>query len=215
MTTLGRARIVTGNGEAPPEEALVTPERRHRMLREEADAREAAVAIRDSAVKEARAIVDKARTDAANAALAAADEAREAEHARLAALVLAMKHQDEKRADRDLDRVVELAIVLSERLLGEALVQEPGRVVALARQALAEARGARRAVIEASPLDAELLQHHLDTVGFSPHTVELRHDSTLARGSLRITTNLGTLDAQLRPQLERLAATLKDALRGP
>jgi flagellar biosynthesis/type III secretory pathway protein FliH len=37
-------------------------------------------------------------------------------------------------------------------------------------------------------------------------------DATLERGSLRLHTDLGTIDAQLRPQLERLAAALRDAL---
>jgi flagellar biosynthesis/type III secretory pathway protein FliH len=42
--------------------------------------------------------------------------------------------------------------------------------------------------------------------------VDIRADPLLSRGSLRIHTNLGNLDAQLTPQLERLAKALRDAL---
>ena len=42
--------------------------------------------------------------------------------------------------------------------------------------------------------------------------IDIRVDPLLSRGSLRIHTNLGSLDAQLTPQLERLAKALRDAL---
>jgi flagellar biosynthesis/type III secretory pathway protein FliH len=38
-------------------------------------------------------------------------------------------------------------------------------------------------------------------------------DATLTRGSLVVHTDLGTIDAQLRPQLDRLAKALREAMR--
>jgi flagellar biosynthesis/type III secretory pathway protein FliH len=105
-----------------------------------------------------------------------------------------------------------LSVLLAERLLGHALELRPEHVAALARQALVEARGARRATIEAHPLDAEALQRHLVDVGTTDAVVEVRASAELTRGSLRVHTNLGTLDAKLTPQLERLAKALRDAL---
>jgi flagellar biosynthesis/type III secretory pathway protein FliH len=82
----------------------------------------------------------------------------------------------------------------------------------LAEQALAEARGARSATILASPLDIDALTHHLEAAGIGPVVTLVRADPSLGRGSLRIVTNLGTLDAELHPQLERLARALRDTI---
>jgi flagellar biosynthesis/type III secretory pathway protein FliH len=176
------------------------------------EARDAALTIVAEARAHASAILKEARATAESAVVTAAAEARKSEEAKFAALYLALKHEDERRAEADLDRAIGLAVLLSERLLGEALVREPRHVLALARQALAEARGARRVVIDASPLDADVLQRHLVEVGFGHEAVEIHADPALPRGSLRLVTSLGNLDAQLRPQLERLARALRDAL---
>lgn len=168
--------------------------------------------IIEVAREKAAAIVAKAAEEATAAVAAAVAEAREAEQAKLAALYLALRADEERRAERDLDRTISLAIVLAERLLGQALDQNPVHVTALARQALAEARGARRVTIEAHPLDAAVLQSHLEVVATGEASVEVRVNGELGRGSLRVHTNLGTLDAELTPQLERLAKALREAL---
>jgi len=216
VTALTRARIIPSATPVTQAEPLATlsPATHRRVAREVVAARDHAEKI----VAEARACADallaEARAAAEGVARAAAAEARAEEEAKLAALYLAMKEQEERRAEADLDRAIALAVLLSERLLGEELERDPQRVVGLARQALSEARGARRAVIDASPLDAEALQQHLVDVGFGPTAVEIRADAALTRGSLRLSTPLGNLDAQLRPQLERLARALRDTLRG-
>jgi flagellar biosynthesis/type III secretory pathway protein FliH len=43
--------------------------------------------------------------------------------------------------------------------------------------------------------------------------VDVVENAELARGSLCVHTDLGTLDAKLTPRLERLAAALRDALK--
>jgi flagellar biosynthesis/type III secretory pathway protein FliH len=186
-----------------------------RMAREAVDAHLLAARVVDAARKEADAILARARESAEQVAVNAAEEARQAEHAKLAAVYLALRVEDERREERDLDRAIGLARVLAERLLGEALEADPTRVVALARQALAEARGATRVVIEASPLDADALRSHLVDLlpgGLAASALDVKTDPQLSRGSLRVHTNLGTLDVQLAPQLERLAKALRDAL---
>jgi flagellar assembly protein FliH/type III secretion protein L len=183
-----------------------------RLAREAVEASDTARRLVEGARAEADAIVARAREEAVRISEGAAEEARAREVARLAASFIALRAHDERRAERDLGRAVELARVLAERLLGEALALDPDRVVALARQALLEARGARRAVIEACPLDAETLKRHVERIGLADGEVELRSDPSLSRGSLRVHTNLGSLDAQLTPQLERLAEALRDAL---
>jgi flagellar biosynthesis/type III secretory pathway protein FliH len=152
---------------------------------------------------DAERIREAARADAAR-------DAREEEVARLAAQFLALRHADEQRAERDLDRAVELAKILAERLVGEGLKLEPERIAGLAANALAETRGARNVQIAANPEDVAPLREALAAVG---HGATVNADASLARGSLVVHTDLGTIDAQLRPQLDRLAKALREAMR--
>lgn len=197
--TLARARIIkrafdpNADDTRPPMTGIATslPFGR-RVAREIMDAHAEAERIRDAARKEA------------------ALEAREDEAARLAAAFLALRHEDEKRVERDLDRAVELAKILAERLVGEGLRVEPERIAGLAANALAETRGARNVRIDANPDDVAHLREALVAVG---HSATVNPEPSLARGSLVVHTDLGTIDAQLRPQLDRLAKALREAMR--
>jgi flagellar biosynthesis/type III secretory pathway protein FliH len=194
----------------------VAQDLKKRLAREVVDAHLLARRLLDDARGEAAAILAHAHESAEQVAASAAEEARKEEHTKLASLYLALRIEDERRQERDLDQAISLARVLAERLLGEALEADPTRIVALARQALVEARGATRAAIEASPLDADALRNHLVNLGLgqglASGALEVKIDPQLSRGSLRVHTNLGTLDVQLTPQLERLAEALRDAL---
>jgi flagellar biosynthesis/type III secretory pathway protein FliH len=196
-------------GEGPP---ALSPRQLRRIPAEVAEAREQAQAELALARAEASLIVERARVAAVTVAENAAREARAEEEAKLSALYLRLKHEDEVRAERDLDRAITLAVVLAERILGEVVEQDPTKIAALARQALREARGVRTATIDVCPLDAEVLEAHVAEVGLSSGAVQIRVDPTLTRGSLHLSTNLGSLDARLRPQLERLARALRDTL---
>ena len=191
---------------------------RVRMAHEEVDAHQNADRILNGALTRARAIVDGARADAERAAREAAIRAAEEEQARLAAAWLALRNAEEHRAARDLDRAIALARLLAERLIGHAVEANADVIGALAREALAEARGARSARIDAHPLDAASLREVLAKSGLGGTegvALDINDDDSLARGSLRVHTDLGTLDARLSPRLERLAAALRDALRAP
>ncbi len=184
------------------------------LAREVVDAGAEARRILDRARGEAEALVARAKKDAEQTIRAAADEARAAATAELAAGFLALRAREERRAEHDLERTTEVALVLAERLVREAIELRPERVVAMARGALGEVRGARRAVLELHPLDAEAVRGHLEGAGLPREAIEIRQAPELARGDLRLHTDLGTLDARLSVQLERLAAALQDALRG-
>ena len=103
-----------------------------------------------------------------------------------------------------------LAVMLAERIIGSELEQKPEKIAQIALTLLAEATGAKKAMLEASPIDADALRAQT-AEGGEPITVEANAD--LARGSLILHTDLGTIDGRLTPQLERLAAALKGALR--
>ncbi len=218
MSVVARGRVVraaavaaaAGNASAraPETPRLDAGRAGRRVTREELDARARAAAILADAESRAKSLL-------VDAVERATEEARQAEHAKVAALYLTLRAAEEKRVDRDLDRAVELAALLAERMLGIALDKDPALVAMIARQALAEARGARRARIEAHPTDAGVLEGQLESLGLPPGTVEIVTSDALSRGSLVLHTDLGTLDARITPQLERLAAALRDALRDP
>lgn len=155
--------------------------------------------------------MEGARAEAAELAAAAAVQARRDAAASVAAHTLALAGREAAADDRALDRTLSLARLLAERLLGEALTLEPSRVVALAQTALAEARGARRVVIVAHPEDAAVLERVLEEGGLERVT-RVVASPTRARGALRLESDIGVLDADLAPQLDRLTARLRESL---
>ena len=212
---MGRARIVRASPTVARAETLVgvgpSDAQLRRMARHEVEARLAAEAVVQEAHLEAERIAAQAREGAARAAAEVSREAREREEARLAASWIALSTAEQDRLQRDADRVVTTAVALAERLLGAALEMDPARVVDLAQTAIAEAKGARRIVIEANPADAASLSQSLAALGVGGSLVEVRPSDSLARGDLRLQTDVGTIDANLAPRLERLAAALRDA----
>ncbi len=163
---------------------------------------------------EAEAVASMERAEARSAELATelATRARAEAASAVAARELLLAARESAALERQLDQVVDLARLLAERLLGEALALDPTRVVALARQALQEARGARQLTIAAHPEDVPLLERALSAGELSPPLVVVV-DRTRRRGSLRLETDIGTLDAELAPELARLAEKLREALK--
>lgn len=176
------------------------------------DSSEEAARLLANARAQAAALVAAAERRAADLRLVAEAEARAEASAKLAAHALALASHEAKADERALERTVSLARLLAERLLGASLALAPEQVVSLARQALAEARGARRLNIVAHPEDAKLLLQELPSLGVAVETVRVSPDSARARGSLRIETDIGVLDADLAPQLDRLALRLRETL---
>jgi flagellar assembly protein FliH len=213
MTRVGRVVHAANAADAKPLLAA-GPGKAHwrRIARSEVLGRLEAEHIVQKAHAEAESRLSRAREEAANAASVAETEAREQAHAELAARWLALRAGEQKRIGGDADQLIALAVALSERLLGAALELDPRRIAELARAVIAEARGARRAVIDAHPLDSAALREHLTLEGLDVQTVEVRDDAALARGELRLHTDVGTIDARLAPRFERLAAALRDAL---
>lgn len=206
--TLEHARVIRAEDATKVEPsasvaASLAERRAHRIAHEVEAAHAEAARIVATARDEARILGESARTTAAK-------EAREQEIARLAASFIALRESDARRTERDADRLVELAVLLAERLLGESLRVEPTRIAELAAIALAETRGARNVRIDAPPDDAEALREALGSV--SQHA-DIRPDASLARGSLVVHTDIGRIDARLETQLAALAVALREALR--
>lgn len=165
-----------------------------------------------AAEERARAILSDAERRAEEAVERGKAEGRTEGLAEFATQSLRLLEREARADEASLDRMVELSRLLAERLLGHALSVSPGEIVSLARQALDEARGARRIRIHANPTDAEVLARvtaELDPDG-RVHTVV--PDPALLRGDLRFETDIGTVDARLGPGLTQLSARLREAL---
>jgi flagellar biosynthesis/type III secretory pathway protein FliH len=167
-----------------------------------ARAEHAARSLLDDAERTARALQDEARA-----------EGRQEGAAELAAAWIKLRAEENARDERDLQRTVELARAMAERLVGETLALDPAKIVSMCRQTLASARQARRVVVRAHPADAEALRAQLSSLALEQAVIEIHADGSRTRGSLLLETDLGILDADLTIQLDRLARSLRDGLR--
>lgn len=184
-----------------------------RVPRAIVDAEGRARAIVESAEGRARMLLDDAARAAGDARVAAQAEGRADGIAAIAAKAVALAALEARVDQRGLDRSVELARVLAERLIGEELRLDPARVSAIAKRALAEARGARRVRIVAHPDDAARLEAERATLGVGLEALEITADPARSPGDLRLETEIGVLDAALAPQLDRLAQKLRESLK--
>lgn len=218
---IGRGRIISAEaavsadkvgGPAAAPAPIATPARPARAVsRAVVEASDEAARIVSQASVKAREILDKAERRAAEIKLRAETEARAEAVAKLASHALALASHEAQADERSLDRAVALARLLAERLLGAQLAVAPEQITLLAKQALSEARGARRVSIIAHPDDAKLLEGTLPTLGIA-EIVKVVASDARKRGSLRIETDIGVLDAELAPQLDRLALRLRETL---
>jgi flagellar biosynthesis/type III secretory pathway protein FliH len=160
---------------------------------------------------EAEQIIAAAKRQAADLTLIAEAEGRAKGAAAVASLAVRLKAREQGLAEQSLNQIVELARLLAERVLGEELRLDPSRTVALARQALTEARGASRVQIVCHPEDCASLEGALGALAVDS-VVELLTDASRARGDLKVVTDVGTLDAAIAPQLQRLAIQLRQEL---
>jgi flagellar biosynthesis/type III secretory pathway protein FliH len=213
--TLPRARVIRAEDARTVQPLLAPgpgPVQRRRVAREEVLAHLAAERIEKTAKERAQQTLDDAEERGRQAVADATRVAVEAAGADLTARWLALRAAETTRMGTQAEQWVSLSVALAERLVGATLELHPDRISSLARGVLAEARGARRAVIDCHPIDAETLRKCLGDAGLPLDSVDVVADETLARGSLRLHTDLGTLDAQLAPRLDRLAAALRDVL---
>jgi type III secretion protein L len=214
--TLPKGRIVKGpSGDAAKVVDVLGPKgRAGRLLRGVlADASIRATEQLADAETRARAILAEAEQVARSVRERAHEEGQKAGAAELATAWAKLRAEEAERDERDLDRTIELARAMAERLIGETLALEPAKVVSIARQTLASARQARRIVLSAHPDDAEALRQNIASLGLEKTAIEIHADPARTRGSLLLDTDLGTLDAKLSIQLDRLARSLRDSFR--
>lgn len=118
--------------------------------------------------------------------------------------------------DRDeaaLDRVVDLARLLAERLLRKSIELSPETIASLAAAVLAEARSARRVAVFVHPSHVPLLEHATQAFDPEGRVHRIAGDASLGSCDVRLETELGNVDARIDVGLTELARRLRDALR--
>lgn len=189
------------------------PRQRPRIIaRPIADAQAAARALLEKARDEAQQIISRAEAAANDLILQQHTRARADALCLVVGEALELRKRQAELEKSVLDRSVDFATLLAERLLGEELSLAPERVRALARQALTEAAGARHAILVAHPRDASELRSGLVNLGSLLDSIGIEDDPGLPRGHIRVETELGVIEADVRGQLERLAAQLRKLL---
>jgi flagellar biosynthesis/type III secretory pathway protein FliH len=195
---VGRATLAVGRAQLMPK--LV------------ADAQTRARELIQRAHEEAQHIVSQARAAADDLILQQQARARADALCLVVGEALELRKRQEELGKSVLDRSIGFAQLLAERLLGAELELDPERIRLLARQALKEAAGARQAVIIAHPRDAAELKTGLFGLSGMLDSIGIEEDGKLGRGQLRVETELGVIEADLKGQLERLAVQLKKLL---
>jgi len=167
-----------------------------------ADAERAAIELHDQAKR-------SIREREANLRATARAEAQ----AEVAAFMLRLCAREQEMLESNRERIIELARLLAERVLGRALTECDETFRDFAEQALSEVRGARQVTILAGRRGVEVLSPYLTELRSRlPIDLLLSPSESLGPNELRFVTDIGQLDASLSTQLEHLVAGLREGL---
>lgn len=208
---LSRGRVIRGDGGATVTvgDTVTLPAQGRVITKRLVDAEREGTRLVEEAKAEAARLVAEARHAMTTAREDAEKEGKAAGVAALAAHWIKTR-EDEARADAATEiRVIDTARALAERLLGRELLATPETVVHLARVALAAATRARRVTIKAHPDDVVALKAASLGDLLEGKAVDIVVDESRGLGCLRIETDIGVLDGDLGPQLDRLVAALR------
>lgn len=203
------AKVIKGPSAAAAEPLVQEPRDRARVLRRAlVEASERAESVLAQAEQRARELTREAERAASNLRSSAADEGRARGYAEALARLALVGRLEAEADERGLERTIEIARILAERLIGTALTTDPSVVAGLAAQVLTEVRGARQAKLYVHPADESSLREQVDASGLS-----IVADPACGRGDFRVVTDVGTIDAKLGERLDLLVVKLSDALR--
>lgn len=173
------------------------------------EAHRQAQAILLQAQEKAQDILEKAEKEAAFCKAQATQEGYADGIAKLAAAWKRLHEKEDQQIAAQEERILLIARLLAERLLGRALRLDADAMRDLAREALRSVRYAKRVSLTVHPDDSAALRAHLHELGVETSSLQVQEDLSLSRGSLRADTDLGTIHADLGPQLDRLLAALQ------
>jgi len=182
-----------------------------------------------TAHEQAETVLDQARQKAAKIVQSAAEEAeKQLEAARQhgyaaglgewnQCLLAAWKARDEF-IERNEACLLQLAIQVARKIIGEALRLAPDQVVSIAREALRSAPRGGNVVLQVHPDDEAEVRRRASSLQKSlggARKIEVISDAAVARGGCLIESDIGIVDAQLETQLDVMSRALIRKLGEP
>lgn len=165
-----------------------------------AEAMKKADEIRAEALRYKEEVFAKARDDAR-----AEVEARSAEELARAKMLAGQLLQD---SEKD---IVELALRVAERIIGNDLERDPEVVLSICANAIQSTRAQKAMTLRVNPEDGRVLREKrpklFEMLGRSVD-LAVRDDADIERGGCIIQTEYGTIDGQIRTQFEMLRNVL-------
>ena len=113
-----------------------------------------------------------------------------------------------KNANRD---VMDLAFKIAEKIIGKQLETEPETIIAIVKQAMQSVRASKQVTIRVHPDDAKLLranEEELQEALGRQRMIDIMEDKKVHAGGCIIESEIGTVEAQLQTQLDRLKKIL-------
>lgn len=193
----------------PVAPTAVTAARANVLRRVLVEASERAEQVLSEAEQRARQLVSDAERSAGDVRRVAVEEGRAQGYAEALARLNIVARLEAEADQRGLDRSVEMARILAERLIGAAVRVDDSAVVGLATRVLTEVRGAHRIELRVHPADVAALER----ASLPASGLEIVADDSCGRGDFRAVTDVGTIDAKLGERLDLLAVKLAEALR--
>ena len=125
-------------------------------------------------------------------------------------LVKARVEQEQflKNANRDL---MDLAFKIAEKIIGKQLEIDPETIISIVKQAMQTVRQTKQLTIRVHPNDAKILKENEEELQEAlgrQRILDVMEDKKVQQGGLIIESEIGTVEAQLHTQLERLKKIL-------
>jgi len=200
-----------------PEELLAAARAQAKAILEHAQVQAQAAlrqAEQEAAVLQARAReqgLAEGRRQGLDEGKAAAEQANRQLALRLVGLSAAAEAEQERLLEAAELQLVELALAIARKIVGEELRITPELVVEVVAHAIDEAKEKGEHTIRLNPEDIALLQPYLPRAAIEAGGSEwqLQPDESLQRGDCVIETAYGTIDARIETQFEELSRLLR------
>ena len=208
------SKIIKGEDfpEPMPERAAQRPGPRGAVVDAEVyDAHQQAKEIIEQAKADATRLLDKARLEREATLAEARKQGREEGLAQATEIIVRAKKEAGGFLAKAEPEIVRLALMVAEKLVGKSLESDKELVLSIAAQAIESVRHQRELVLRVNPEDAELMRNSrkklMDMLGRTKD-IAVREDPEVARGGCIVETENGTVDAQLKTQLQLLELAL-------
>lgn len=132
--------------------------------------------------------------------------------AQAAAEACALIEKQQSDNAQSTERIVGLARLLAERLVGRSLMIDETTATSMAQTLLTEVRGARHVVLAAHPDDLAAIEATVSKLNLVAD-FRLQANPDLARGDFALTTDLGSLEGSLGSRIGVLAKKLEQGLK--